>query len=47
MDGNTTSSVFMAKIFQKDGKFKRKKLTKKNVLGEMVSKFMIESAFLE
>jgi hypothetical protein len=31
MDGNTTSSVFMAKVFQKDGKLKKKNLGQKTV----------------
>ena len=43
----TTSSVFMAKVFQKDGKLKRKNLSQKNVLGVLVGKFRIGSAFLE
>jgi hypothetical protein len=38
---------FMAKVFQKDGKLKRKNLSQKNVLGVMATKFRIGSAFLE
>ena len=34
----------MAKVFQKDGKLKRKNLGQKNILG---AKFRIGSAFLE
>jgi hypothetical protein len=41
MDGNTTSSVFMANIFHKDGKFKRKNLSQKNVLEVLVAKLRI------
>jgi hypothetical protein len=37
----------MAKVFQKDGKLKRKNLSQKNVLGVLVGKFRIGSAFLE
>jgi hypothetical protein len=33
MIGNTSSSVFMAKVFQKDGKLKKKNLGQKNVQG--------------
>ena len=43
----TTISVFMAKVFQKDGKFNRKNLSQKNVLGVLVAKFRIRSAFPE
>ena len=43
----TTSSVFMAKVFQKDGKLKRRNLSQKNVLGVFVGKFRIGSAFLK
>ena len=44
---NTTSSVFMEKVFQKDGKLKGKNLSQKNVLGVLAAKFRIGSAFLE
>jgi uncharacterized membrane protein YobD (UPF0266 family) len=48
MDGKyTTSSVFMANVFQKDAKLKRRNLSQKNVLGVLVGKFRIRSAFLE
>ena len=43
----TTSAVFMAEVFQKDGKLKRNNLSQKNVLGVLAAKFMIGSAFLE
>ena len=42
-----TGALFMAKVFQKDGKLKRKNLSQKNVLGVLVGKFRIGSAFLE
>jgi hypothetical protein len=38
---------FMAKVFQKDGKLKRKNLSQKNVLGVLATNFRIGSAFLE
>jgi hypothetical protein len=37
----------MAKVFQKDGKLKRKNLSQKNVLGDLTVKFMMGSAFLD
>jgi hypothetical protein len=37
----------MEKVFQKDGKFKKKNLSPKNVLGVLAAKFRIGSAFLE
>jgi hypothetical protein len=41
---NTTSSVCMAKVFQNDGKFERKNLSQKNVLGVFVAKgFLVSS----
>jgi hypothetical protein len=43
----TTSSVFMAKVFQKDGKLKMKNLNQKNVLEGLAAKFRIGSEFLE
>jgi hypothetical protein len=43
----TTMSVFMAKVFQKDGKFNRMNLSQKNVLEVLVAKFRIRSAFYE
>jgi hypothetical protein len=41
------SAVFMSRVFQKDGKLKRKNLSQKNVLGVLAAKFRIGSAFLE
>jgi hypothetical protein len=41
----TTNFVFMAKVFQNDGK--RKNLSQKNVLGVSTAKFRIGSAFFE
>jgi hypothetical protein len=43
----TTISVFMAKVFQKDGKINRKNLSQKKVLKVLVTKFRIRSAFPE
>jgi hypothetical protein len=42
-----TGALFMAKVFQKDGKLKRKNQSQKSVLGVLAAKFRIGSAFLK
>jgi hypothetical protein len=37
----------MAKVFQKDGKLKRKNQSQKSVLGVLAAKFRIVSSFLK
>ena len=38
-----TSASFMVRVFQKDGKLKRKNLSQKSVLGVLAAKFRIKN----